>query len=194
MKVIFASHNENKIKEVKKIISDKINLMSLSDLGDYDELSEDFDTFEENALLKAQHYANKYQSLVIADDSGLCVYELNLRPGVHSKRYSGKGDIENNILLLKEMENKKNRKAYYKTIIAVCDKNLKCQIFEGLFEGTISYHMSKVDGFGYDRIFIPNKYDKPLSEINIEIKNKISHRYLALKKAGKYINEYFNYE
>lgn len=184
MKLLFATQNENKIKEfTNKIQNCNIQIINLKDLNDNTDCIEDADTFSGNALIKAKYYYDKYQIPTVSDDSGLVVEALNGAPGVYSKRYSGKGDQENIALLLKNMENISNRNAYFEC--AICYYDGAPHYFTGRCYGKIGFELKGKNGFGYDPIFIYK--DKTFSELTIEEKNEISHRALAVKKFVEYI-------
>jgi XTP/dITP diphosphohydrolase len=183
MKILFASHNEHKAKEVKAMLEGtEIELITLRDLGDLDMVPETGATFTQNATIKAKYYWNKYHLPVLADDSGLIVEVLGDRPGVYSARYSGSDatDFKNNQKLLAEMKNEKNRIGRFMCIICYI-RDGKYYMFEGKLEGQIAYDIEGEQGFGYDPIFITPS-GKRLSEMNLHAKNKISHRANALEK------------
>lgn len=181
--LIFASSNKNKIKEVKEILKGKYQIISLNDLSYFEELSEDGDTFEANALQKANFISHKFNTSCFAEDSGLEVHALNNEPGVYSARYAGdeRSSEKNNLLLLKKLEGITDRKARFKAVISLV-MNGRHYFFEGEVKGTISKKISEINGFGYDPVFIPDGYDLPFSELSPDIKNHISHRKIALDK------------
>lgn len=169
--------------ELKSLLNNpEIEVISLSDLNDYEEIEETGTTFLENAKLKALTIAKKYHLPTLADDSGLEVYSLNMEPGVYSARYSGKGDLENCLKLLANMKEKKDRKARFISVIAYIDKDLKFKSFEGTWEGEISFNIKGENGFGYDSVFIPEGYHITAAQMESSLKNSISHRAKALKK------------
>ena len=190
MKLIFASRNENKFLEIEKIIPKKIQLGNLNELNFYDEIPENEETIEENATFKAEFIHSKFGVNVFADDTGLEVEVLNGKPGVHSARFAGiECDSNKNInKLLELLENKKNRKARFKTIIVLIFKQQFYQ-FEGTVNGEILFDRKGKNGFGYDSIFKPKGFDKSFAELSIEIKNKISHRAIAMSKLIDFIKE-----
>ena len=190
MKLIFASRNENKFLEIEKIIPKKIQLGNLNELNFYDEIPENEETIEENATFKAEFIHSKFGVNVFADDTGLEVEVLNGKPGVHSARFAGiECDSNKNInKLLELLENKKNRKARFKTIIVLIFKQQFYQ-FEGTVNGEILFDRKGKNGFGYDSIFKPNGFDKSFAELSIDIKNKISHRAIAMSKLIDFIKE-----
>jgi XTP/dITP diphosphohydrolase len=190
MKLIFASRNENKFLEIGKIIPKKIQLGNLNELNFYDEIPENEETIEENATFKAEFIHSKFGVNVFADDTGLEVEVLNGKPGVHSARFAGiECDSNKNInKLLELLENKKNRKARFKTIIVLIFKQQFYQ-FEGTVNGEILFDRKGKNGFGYDSIFKPKGFDKSFAELSIDIKNKISHRAIAMSKLIDFIKE-----
>ena len=190
MKLIFASRNENKFLEIEKIIPKKIQLGNLNELNFYDEIPENEETIEENATFKAEFIHSKFGVNVFADDTGLEVEVLNGKPGVHSARFAGiECDSNKNInKLLELLENKKNRKARFKTIIVLIFKQQFYQ-FEGIVNGEILFDRKGKNGFGYDSIFKPKGFDKSFAELSIDIKNKISHRAIAMSKLIDFIKE-----
>ena len=190
MKLIFASRNENKFLEIEKIIPKKIQLGNLNELNFYDEIPENEETIEGNATFKAEFIHSKFGVNVFADDTGLEVEVLNGKPGVHSARFAGiECDSNKNInKLLELLENKKNRKARFKTIIVLIFKQQFYQ-FEGTVNGEILFDRKGKNGFGYDSIFKPKGFDKSFAELSIDIKNKISHLAIAMSKLIDFIKE-----
>ena len=190
MKLIFASSNKNKFIEVEKIIPKNIKLGNLIELNFFEEIPEKEDTIEGNATFKANYINSKFNVNVFADDTGLEVQALNGKPGVHSARYAGNEcNSEKNITkLLKELKNIKNRKARFKTIIALV-LNKKSYQFEGIINGEILLSKKGKNGFGYDPIFKPDGYQKSFAELSIDVKNKISHRALAINKLIDFIKK-----
>jgi|TARA_B100001093_G_scaffold168885_1_gene161520 XTP/dITP diphosphohydrolase len=190
MKLIFASRNENKFLEIEKIIPKNIQLGNLNELNFYDEITENEETIEGNATFKAEFIHSKFGVNVFADDTGLEVEVLNGKPGVHSARFAGIECNSNKNInkLLELLKNKKNRKARFKTIIVLIFKQQIYQ-FEGIVNGEILYKRKGKNGFGYDSIFKPKGFDKSFAELSIEIKNKISHRAIAMSKLIDFIKE-----
>jgi XTP/dITP diphosphohydrolase len=181
-KLIFASQNSGKIREVKSTLFDsKLEIISLIDLNDFEDILEDGITFEENARKKALHVYNKYKVPVIADDSGLSVEQLNGRPGVYSARYSGENATseQNNLKLIKELWNKPA--PHYAAFIcfAVYYDGMEFISADGEVKGAITLVPKGNSGFGYDPLFIPQYYERTMAELNSEEKNKISHRSIA---------------
>ena len=190
MRIIFATHNNNKLLEVKKMISKKIEIKSLLDLGYNFEIPENEKTIKENAIFKAKFIYSKFKSNVFADDTGLEVEALGGKPGVHSARYAGndKDNKKNIKKLLDSIRGIENRKANFKTVISLIFKN-KLYIFEGKIYGKISDEEKGLFGFGYDPIFIPEGFKKTFGELNPEIKNTISHRAIAFNKLISFIKK-----
>ena len=190
MKLIFASRNENKFLEIEKIIPKKIQLGNLNELNFYDEIPENEETIEGNATFKAEFIHSKFGVNVFADDTGLEVEVLNGKPGIHSARFAGIECNSNKNInkLLELLKNKKNRKARFKTIIVLIFKQQIYQ-FEGIVNGEILYKRKGKNGFGYDPIFKPMGLNKSFAELSIEIKNKISHRAIAMSKLIDFIKE-----
>ncbi len=191
MKLIFATHNKNKVKEVKSLMPSTINLCSLSDIDYTKDIEETASTFEGNALIKARTIYQDTGLNCFADDSGLIVDSLNGRPGVYSARYAGepKDDQRNIDKILDELNGVQNRKAHFKSVIALI-LNGNEFVFEGIINGVLTDKKSGVNGFGYDPIFIPDGYQQTFAEISFEVKNKISHRALAMEKLIKVLRDY----
>jgi len=189
MQLIFASHNKNKVKEVKSLIPVTINLLSLDDINLLNEIEETSTTIEGNALLKAQTIYKQTGINCFADDSGLLVDALNGAPGVYSARYAGeqKNDADNMQKLLFNLKNIETRDAHFKTVMALIIDG-KDYLFEGIINGKIISEKTGTNGFGYDPIFVPNGYTETFAQLNSETKNAISHRGIALKKLIEFIN------
>ena len=187
--LIFATTNQNKVLEIQKILPKKFNIKSLKDLNYFEDVPENENTIEGNAVFKAKYIYKKFNINVFADDTGLEVEALNGEPGVHSARYAGKSrNSEKNIKkLLKNLKNIKNRNARFKTVIALIIDN-KLHIFSGIVEGYILDSPKGNNGFGYDPIFCPNGFDKSFAELTLKEKNLISHRSLAMKKLIDFIS------
>jgi XTP/dITP diphosphohydrolase len=182
--LIVASNNAKKIEEIKNILPE-FKIVTLKEIGFDTEIVENGSTFRENALIKAQTIAEKYQTNCIADDSGLCVDALNGAPGVHSARYAGedKNDKANNLKLLNALKDKKDRSAYFVTSLCYFDiQDKKAFYFEGEVNGVIANEMRGNNGFGYDPIFIPEGLNNTFAEIDSAEKNKMSHRARALER------------
>lgn len=183
MQLVFASNNLNKIKEIQQLLPGNISLLSLKDIGCFEEIPETAETIEGNALLKARYIKDKYGYNCFADDTGLEIDALQGAPGVYSARYAGnhKNTEDNIIKVLQELSNKNNRKAQFKTVIALIIKNQE-YCFEGVINGKITTVKKGNNGFGYDPIFIPDNQDHTFAELSMEEKSKISHRGIAVQK------------
>lgn len=187
MELIFASHNENKVSEIRAVLPEFIQLLSLNDIGFHDEIEETAQTLEENAKIKAELIYKRFQKNVFADDTGLFVNALNGEPGVFSARYAGTGNSSDNIRkLLNELSQASNRSAYFKTQICVIWEG-EISFLEGKIEGTILTEEKGNQGFGYDPIFLPKGHQESFAEMNLDQKNQISHRALAVKKLVNFI-------
>ena len=187
-KLIFATHNQNKVHEVNAVCS-KFKIISLAELNYNEDIAETEDTFAGNALLKAKHVFEVYKTPVFADDSGLEVVALHGAPGIYSARYAGaeKNHSKNNNKLLNELRHQSNRAAQFKTVIAY--KNAEIELlFEGIVKGTIARQISGTGGFGYDPLFIPQGYTKSFGELPQEVKLRLSHRSRAIAKLQQYLN------
>jgi len=189
MKLIFATHNQHKLQEIKLLLPQSIELVSLADMNFAEDIAETADTLKDNALLKARYIYDRFNANCFADDSGLEVEVLNGEPGVYSARYAGlqKNDADNNQKLLKELKNKPNRNACFKTVIALIIDG-KEYTFDGVIEGVILTEMQGKQGFGYDPIFKPNGYDKTFAQMSTGEKSKISHRGLAVNKLVDFLS------
>lgn len=187
-KLVFATNNLHKHEEVSNILKNKINILSLNDIGCNIDIPETANTLEGNALIKSQFIYNNYKMNCFADDTGLEVEILKGAPGVLSARYAGNDhDSEANMLkLLHNLEGKENRKAQFRTVISLIIDGNK-YLFEGIVRGEITNEKKGNSGFGYDPIFIPEGYDKTFAELSHEIKNKMSHRALAINKLCKFL-------
>lgn len=183
IKLVFATNNSNKIREIKNLLGDTMELLSLEDINCLEEIPETADTIEGNALQKARHVHEKYGYNCFADDTGLQIESLNNEPGVYSARYAGpKKSAEANMdKVLEKLNGQSNRKAQFKTVIALIIDG-KERVFEGIVEGEITTSKSGLEGFGYDPIFQPEGYEVTFSEMSLSDKNKISHRGRAVRK------------
>ncbi|HRT69028.1 MAG TPA: RdgB/HAM1 family non-canonical purine NTP pyrophosphatase [Bacilli bacterium] len=191
MKILFATHNNHKVSEIKNMLPE-VTIVTLDDVQDEDEIEETGLTFSENAAIKARYYYQKYHLPVIADDSGLVVMALNGEPGVHSARYSPSGSYAaNNQLLLEKMANISHREAYFITVICFIDNFGKEHYFTGKITGTITKEEKGTSGFGYDPLFYVPEFRKTFAEMSLAEKNKISHRALALNQFKYYIQNIF---
>ena len=189
MKLVFATNNLHKLKEVQEMLSNSMEVLSLKDIGCFEDIEETESTLEGNAKLKADYITKKYGFDCFADDTGLEVEALDGKPGVYSARYAGEhGNAEKNMeKLLIELKNKSNRKGKFRTIIALNLTN-KQYLFEGICEGEILNEKTGVKGFGYDPIFKPSNASCSFAEMNSEEKNIISHRGIAIQKLVKFLN------
>ncbi len=190
MKLVFATHNQNKFKEVKLLLPSYIELVSLTHIGCHDEIPETAETLKGNAEIKADFVTQNYGLSCFADDTGLLVDALNGAPGVYSARYAGeqKNAEDNMNKLLSELEDKDSRSAQFETAIALNLKQEKIY-FSGIAEGEITKIKSGQKGFGYDPIFQPKGYSKTFAELPLEIKNEISHRGKAIKQLVEYLQQ-----
>lgn len=201
MKLIIATNNDHKLSEIRAILGEKMEVLSLKDVKMDAEIEENGSTLEENSEIKAAAVADYLQDIgypypyaVAADDTGLIVDELDGEPGVRSARYAGGDghDSEANMaLLLKNLEGKTNRAAHFSTVITLIEaesaEEVTARQFLGRVDGTILTEKHGNEGFGYDPIFMPDGYDKSFAELGNEVKNKISHRALAVEKLAEYL-------
>jgi len=191
MKLVFATNNPNKLKEVQEMLPNTIELLSLSDINCYDEIDETEMSLEGNATLKADYITQKYGYDCFADDTGLEVESLNGKPGVYSARFAGEpSNSENNMQkLLTELKNKSNRNAQFRTAVSlnINDANF---MFEGVCKGAILEKKQGEKGFGYDPIFKPENFTNSFAEMSSEEKNIISHRGIAIKKLVSFLSSY----
>jgi XTP/dITP diphosphohydrolase len=191
MKLVFATNNKFKIKEISEILGDSFRLLSLKDLDFEVDIPEDYPTLEENAMFKARFIHNLTGLNVFADDTGLEIESLDGRPGIHSARFAGENkNFEANIdkvLLL--MTGIMDRKAVFRTVIALVIDNQEF-LFEGMASGTILNERRGDNGFGYDPIFLPDKENLSFAEMTLEQKNNISHRAKAFEKLKQFLSQY----
>ncbi|HLT64793.1 MAG TPA: non-canonical purine NTP diphosphatase [Flavobacterium sp.] len=189
MKIVFASNNKNKIVEIQKQLPSHIELVTLEEISCTEDIEETGQTIEENAIIKANYVTEKYGYPCFADDTGLEVESLNNEPGVYSARYAGldKNDHKNMDLVLSKLENETNRKAQFKTVIALNINNEQV-LFTGIVNGTITLEKRGNYGFGYDPIFRPNNSEKTFAEMDSEEKNKWSHRGKAVSQLIDYLS------
>ena len=183
MQLVFASNNKNKIKEIQLLLPEQIQILSLEEIGCFEEIPETADTIEGNAILKANYVTEKYGYNCFADDTGLEVEALNGEPGVYSARYAGEQKDANDNMdkLLVNLKDKTNRKANFKTVICL-NINGKQFLFTGIINGQIIKEKKGTNGFGYDPIFVAEGYVKTFAELTLEEKSVISHRGLAVKQ------------
>ena len=191
IQIVFATNNQNKLKEVQAQLPDEIKLISLKDIGCYEDIPETQKTIEGNAIQKANYIKMKYNKDCFADDTGLEVMALNGAPGVHSARYAGpeKNSKKNIEKLLSSLEKTANRSAQFKTVIALHYKGELIQ-FEGICEGKITRTAKGSGGFGYDPIFKPSVKDKTFAELTLKAKNEIGHRGIAVAKLIAFFNKH----
>ena len=191
IQIVFATNNQNKLKEVQAQLPDEIKLISLKDIGCYEDIPETQKTIEGNAIQKANYIKMKYNKDCFADDTGLEVMALNGAPGVHSARYAGpeKNSKKNIEKLLSSLEKTANRSAQFKTVIALHYKGELIQ-FEGICEGKITRTAKGSGGFGYDPIFQPSVKDKTFAELTLKEKNEIGHRGIAVAKLIAFFNKH----
>ena len=186
MKIVFATNNKHKLSEIRDILGNEIEILSLDDIDCHADIPETSDTLEGNALQKAHYVYDNYHISCFADDTGLEVDALGGEPGIYSARYAGNNhDSEANMTkLLAKLGDNKNRKARFRTVIALIldGKNVEEKIFEGIVEGSIIKERRGGEGFGYDPIFQPEGYNHTFAELGSDIKNKISHRARATAK------------
>ena len=206
MKIVFATNNQHKLDEIRSILGDTIEVLSLKDIGCDVDIPETGQTLEENALQKAQYIYDHYHISVFADDTGLEVDALNGAPGIYSARYASmeagaheaSHDAEANMSrVLRELGENNNRRARFRTVIALILKKDVCPCgctsikeihqFEGIVEGQIIKERRGGEGFGYDPIFQPDGYEETFAELGMEIKNHISHRARAVKKLADFL-------
>lgn len=188
-KLVFATNNAHKLEEIRAILGDQVEVLSLKDIHCEADIPETADTLEGNAALKAEYVYRNYGLDCFADDTGLEVEALNGEPGVYSARYAGDGhNAEANMLkLLHAMEGIENRKAQFRTAFALIIDG-KEHLFEGVIKGEIIKTRRGNSGFGYDPIFVPEGYTQTFAEMGNELKNKISHRAIATNKLCKFLN------
>ncbi len=209
MKIVFATNNPNKLQEIRDILGERFEIVSLQDIGCHEDIPETGETLQENALLKAKYVAEHYGLDCFADDTGLEVEALHGAPGVHSARYAEGTDHNseaNMQKLLHELQDKENRKARFRTVIALLqhpknqqEENIKnafsapeINYFEGRIDGIIAKEKRGNAGFGYDPLFIPNGYQQSFAELGETIKNHISHRAQAVEKLAEYLHSKIN--
>lgn len=190
MKLVFATHNKNKFREIESLLPEHIELLSLEDIGCKEDIEETGDTIDENAIIKAEYVKNHYGYDCFADDTGLEVDSLAGAPGVFSARYAGdhKDDNANVEKLLRQLKERDDRTARFKTVIAL---NLKHNenLFTGICEGSILEERRGDKGFGYDPVFLPKGYDKSFAEMDLAEKSKISHRAKAFSELVEYLSK-----
>ncbi|TKG93576.1 non-canonical purine NTP diphosphatase [Puteibacter caeruleilacunae] len=191
MKLVFATNNQHKMNELKRMLDEKIELVGLKEIGCVEEIPENQDTLEGNASEKSHYIFDRYQEACFADDTGLEIEALDNEPGVYSARYAGEEkDAESNMKkVLLKMAKIKNRKARFRTVISLILDDQQEILFEGVVEGKILEEKHGDEGFGYDPIFQPDGYEESFAEMSMEEKNKISHRGRAVRKLVEYLNQ-----
>lgn len=189
MKLVFATNNAHKLEEIRAILGNSMEVLSLNDINCHDDIPETADTLEGNALQKALFVKEHYGYDCFADDTGLEVEALNGAPGVHTARYAENTDHDseaNMNKLLRELDGKTNRNAQFRTVIALL-LNGEQHLFEGVVKGNILTEKRGTEGFGYDPVFSPEDYGKSFAELGSDIKNNISHRARAVAKLVEYL-------
>lgn len=186
--LVFATANPNKIREIKHLMGDSYNFLSLTDIGCHEDIPETRPTIEGNALQKAEYVLNNYKKDCFSEDTGLLIDALDGHPGVYSARYAGeqKNSEDNIDKVLEELGNQQNRSARFKTVIALILDG-KSYTFEGIVEGEILSARQGNGGFGYDPIFLPKGYTKSFAEMTADEKSEISHRARAMRKLHDFL-------
>lgn len=186
--IIFATNNAHKLVEVQALMPQGISIVGLSQMGIHDDIPEDGDTLEANALQKARYVYERTKRNCFADDTGLEVEALGNAPGVYSARYAGpqKRSADNIVKLLQELRGHQNRRARFRTVIALIIDG-KEHLFEGIVRGHITEQLSGTEGFGYDPIFMPEGYNQTFAEMPLDVKNDISHRGRAVQKLVEFL-------
>ncbi|MCR4811897.1 MAG: non-canonical purine NTP diphosphatase [Bacteroidales bacterium] len=189
-KLIFATNNKHKLGEVREMLDGKVEIVSLEEAGLSGEIPETADTLQGNALQKAQWVWERTHCDCFADDTGLEVDALDGAPGVYSARYAGEHcSFDDNVnKLLKALDGETNRKAQFRTVICLIEDG-EPRYFEGKVEGVILTERYGKEGFGYDPIFMPDRFAVSFAEMPLEVKNMISHRGLAVKRLTEYLNK-----
>jgi XTP/dITP diphosphohydrolase len=187
-RIVFATNNQHKLKEVQKLLKNSVELLSLKDIGFNEDIAEDYNTLEENASQKAWYIYNRFKTDCFADDTGLEVDALNGEPGVFSARFAGehKSSTDNIKKLLENLKSASNRSAQFRTVISLILNGEEMR-FEGIVRGNIIDSCIGSDGFGYDPIFVPDGYKQTFAEMDLDLKNEISHRGIAVKKLTSYL-------
>lgn len=190
MKLVFATHNKNKLKEISAIMPSEFEILSLEDIGCHKEIPETAPTIEENAILKVDYVKENYKVDCFADDTGLEVDSLNGEPGVFSARYAGeeKNNEANIDKLLKKLKDKVSRKAQFKTVIAL-NLSEHQSLFQGICKGEITHERRGSKGFGYDAVFLPEGSHKTFGEMEMEEKSAYSHRAKAIRDLLDYLKD-----
>ncbi|MBK7390935.1 MAG: RdgB/HAM1 family non-canonical purine NTP pyrophosphatase [Bacteroidetes bacterium] len=191
-KLVVASGNSSKLTEIRQMMPQSFEIVSMKELGFTGDIPETADTFAGNALLKARFISNKFMVNSLADDSGLEVEALSGRPGVYSARFAGPGsnDQQNTDRLMAEMEGVTNRKARFVAVLALVLEGQEF-LFEGFVNGTIAQKQAGNSGFGYDPVFIPEGYSQTFAMLSPDLKNRLSHRRMAIDKLVAFLNQRF---
>ena len=192
MKIVFATNNQHKLQEIREILGDQFEILSLADIGCHEDIPETGNTLEANAHQKAEYVFDHYHIDCFADDTGLEVPELGGEPGVHSARYAEGTDHNseaNMQKLLARLGDSNDRRAQFRTVIALARRSdvADYTLFEGIVRGTISREKQGTEGFGYDPIFVPEGYTESFAQLGMDIKNGISHRARAVEKLAEYL-------
>lgn len=187
-KLVFATNNNHKLEEVRAILDERFEVVSLKEIGCFDDIPETADTLKGNALLKAQYVFEKFGLDCFADDTGLEISALDGAPGVYSARFAGEEcDAQKNMQkVLTLMKGVENREARFRTVVALI-RGGKTDYFEGKIEGRIAEIPTGNAGFGYDPIFVPEGYSESFAELSLDEKNKISHRARAVQKLADFL-------
>lgn len=187
--LVFATNNAHKLGELRRMLAGRYRVVGLADIGCHDDIPEDADTFEGNALAKAQWVLDRYGLDCIADDSGLEVDALGGQPGIHSARFAGTDhdDEANNALLLSRLQGVTDRKARFRTVIALARKGSEPLYFHGVVEGSIIDKPRGEAGFGYDPLFVPEGWTKTFAEASPDEKNAVSHRGRAVRELCRFL-------
>lgn len=193
MKLVFATNNKHKLDEIRAILGNKIEILSLNDINCHDDIPETADTLEGNALIKARYIHDKFNVDCFADDTGLEVDSLDGEPGVYSARYAGEecNSEANMKKLLHNLTCKNNRDAQFRTVIALII-NGEEKLFNGIVKGKISHEKMGNSGFGYDPVFIPEGFSESFAQMTADIKNSISHRYRAAEELNNYLKKQYD--
>lgn len=190
MKIIFATNNPHKVKEINEMLDGSFEIVSLKDIGCTEDIPETQPTLEGNALQKARYVKENYGADCFSEDTGLEIEALGGEPGVITARYAGseRDPNANMDLVLQKLADKDNRKAQFRTVIALL-LNGEEHLFEGIVTGRIAQEKRGEGGFGYDPIFLPDGYEQTFAELSSDIKNSISHRARATRKLIDFLKE-----
>lgn len=187
-RIVFATNNQHKLEEISAILGDRFEIVSLAEINCFDDIPETADTLEGNALQKARFVKEKFGYDCFADDTGLEIEALNNAPGVYSARYAGpaRSSEDNMNKALEELKDKANRKARFRTVIALILDG-KEYLFDGIVNGSIATEKKGAEGFGYDPIFVPEGYCESFAQLGADVKNKISHRARATAQLADFL-------